>query len=58
MVDGFNSSYLKFRHLRLKILGEKENRPAAVNEIEVYHETASEAELQELRLRNLEGEGE
>ena len=58
VVDSFNSSYLKFRYLRLKILGEKENRPAAVNEIEVYHETASEAELQELRLRNLEGEGE
>ncbi len=58
VVDGRNASYLKFRHLRLKILGEQESRPAAVNEIDVYFETANEMELQEMRLRNLENEGE
>jgi len=58
VVDGRNASYLKFRHLRLKILGEKENRPAALNEIDIYCETATEVELQEMRLRNLENEGE
>jgi hypothetical protein len=55
-VDGLNGSYLKVRHLRLKVLGERENRPAAINELELYYETGSEPELQEMRLRNLEGE--
>ena len=58
VVDGLNGSYVKSRHLRLKILGERENRPAAVNELEVCFEAGSESELQEMRLRNLEGEGE
>ncbi len=49
---------MKFRHLRLKILGEQENRPAVVNEVEVYYETGCESELQEMRLRNLEGTGD
>jgi hypothetical protein len=57
VVDGLNGSYVKFRHLRLKILGEQKNRPAAVNEVEVYYETGCESELQEMRLRNLEGAG-
>jgi hypothetical protein len=58
VVDGLNGGYVKFRQLRLKVLGERENRPAAVNELEVYYEAGSESELQEMRLRNLEGEGE
>jgi hypothetical protein len=40
------------------VLSEKENRPAAINELEVYFETGSESELLEMRLRNVEGEGE
>jgi hypothetical protein len=58
VVDGLNGSYVKFCHLRLKVLGEKENRRAVVNELEVYYETANESELQEMRLRNLEREVE
>ncbi len=57
VVDGLNGSYVKFCHLRLKVLGEKEDRPAVVNELEVYYETANESELLEMRLRNLEGAG-
>jgi hypothetical protein len=58
IVDQLNGSYVKFRHLRLKVLGERENRPAVVNEVELCYEAGGEAELQEVRLRNLEGEGE
>ena len=58
VVDGLNGGYVKFRHLRLKVLGEREDRPAAVNELEVYFETGGESELQEMRLRNIEGEKE
>ena len=58
VVDGLQGSYVKFRHLCVKVLSERENRPAVVNEVDVYYECGSEAELQEVRLRNLEGEGE
>ncbi len=58
VVDGLNGSYVKFRHLRLKLLGERENRPAAVNELALYYETGSESELYDMRLRNIEEEGE
>lgn len=58
VADGLQGSYVKFRHIRLKVLGERDNKPAAVNEMEVYYEAGSESELQEMRLRNLEGEGE
>jgi hypothetical protein len=58
VTDGLQGSYVKFRHLRLKLLSEKENRRAAVNELQVYYETGSESEFFEMRLRNLEGEGE
>jgi hypothetical protein len=58
VVDGLQGSYVKFRHLRLKVLSERKNRAAAVNELEIYYECGNEAELHELRLRNLEEEGE
>ncbi|MEW6358212.1 MAG: hypothetical protein AB1696_17900 [Planctomycetota bacterium] len=58
VIDGLQGSYVKFRHMRLKVLSEQQNRPAAINGLEVYFETGNEAELQEMRLRNLEGEGE
>ncbi|MBM4080875.1 MAG: hypothetical protein FJ278_14315 [Planctomycetes bacterium] len=58
VIDGLQGSYVKFRHLRLKVLSETGNRPAAINELEVYYECGSESELQEMRLRNMEGEGE
>ncbi len=45
---------MKFRHLRLKLLSEKQDRLAAINEIEVYYETGNKSELFEMRLRNLE----
>ena len=58
VTDDLSGAYVKFRHLRLKLLGERENRPAVVNELDLYFETASESELQEMRLRNIEGETE